>query len=56
MEEDESAEFAGRAVAALAGNVNVMAKSGTLLLAAELAAEYGFTDVDGRVPAAPARG
>ena len=32
-----------------------MPKSGTLLLMAELAAECAFTDVDGRVPAAPAR-
>jgi dehydrogenase/reductase SDR family protein 1 len=56
MDDGESAEFAGRAVAALAGDPHVMAKSGQRLLAAELAAEYGFTDVDGRVPAAPARG
>jgi dehydrogenase/reductase SDR family protein 1 len=55
MADGESAEFAGRAVAALAADPDVMQKSGRLLLAAELAAEYGFTDVDGRVPAAPAR-
>ncbi|OVZ55074.1 short-chain dehydrogenase [Pigmentiphaga sp. NML080357] len=55
LEHGESAEFAGRAVAALAADVNVMQKSGQLLLVAELAKEYGFTDVDGRVPTAPAR-
>lgn len=55
MEHGESAEFAGRAVAALAADKDVMRKSGQLLLVAELAREYGFTDVDGRVPEAPAR-
>lgn len=51
----ESAEFAGRAVAALAADERVMHKTGQLLLVAELAREYGFTDVDGRVPQAPSR-
>lgn len=55
MEHGESAEFAGRAVAALAADPDVMAKSGQLLLVAELAQEYGFVDVDGRMPAAPSR-
>src|SRR5215813_13450327 len=43
----ESPEYVGRAVGALAGDANVMAKSGRVLTAGELAAEYGFTDVDG---------
>jgi dehydrogenase/reductase SDR family protein 1 len=55
MEHGESAEFVGRAVAALAADPDVMAKSGQLLLAAELAREYGFADIDGRVPEAPSR-
>lgn len=55
MEHGESAEFVGRAVAALAADPDVMAKSGQLLLAAELAQEYGFVDIDGRMPAAPSR-
>jgi len=55
MADGESPEFAGRAVAALAADPHVMEKSGKLLLAAELAAEYGFVDVDGRVPQAPSR-
>lgn len=55
MEHGESAEFAGRAVAALAADPGVMEKSGRLLLVAELAREYGFTDVDGRIPDPPAR-
>jgi dehydrogenase/reductase SDR family protein 1 len=55
LEHGETALFAGRAVAALAADDRVMEKSGQVLLAAELAVEYGFTDVDGRIPLAPAR-
>jgi NAD(P)-dependent dehydrogenase (short-subunit alcohol dehydrogenase family) len=44
----ESPEYAGRAVVALAADANVMARSGRVLTVGELAAEYGFTDVDGR--------
>ncbi len=43
----ESAEFAGRAVAALAADDGVMAKSGRVVTTPGLAREYGFTDVDG---------
>jgi hypothetical protein len=39
-----------RAVAALAADKKVMKKSGKVLVAAALAIEYGFTDVDGRQP------
>jgi NAD(P)-dependent dehydrogenase (short-subunit alcohol dehydrogenase family) len=46
----ESPEFIGRAVAALAGDPDVIRHTGTVLVAARLAVEYGFTDVDGRVP------
>ncbi len=35
---------------ALAGDPQVMAKSGQLLTVGELAREYGFTDVDGTQP------
>ncbi len=45
----ESVEYIGRAAAALAADTEVIGKSGRLLWAAELAKEYGFTDVDGRV-------
>src|SRR3954453_6871102 len=44
----ESPEYIGRAVVALAGDAEVMAKSGQVLTAGDLAAEYGFADVDGR--------
>lgn len=46
----ESAEFTGRAVIALAGDQDVMSKTGKPFVVAELAAEYGFTDVDGTTP------
>ena len=45
----ESPEYVGRAAAALAADPHVMSKTGKLLWAADLAREYGFTDVDGRV-------
>lgn len=45
----ESPRYLGRAIAALAADASVMAKSGKVLRVADLAAEYGFTDVDGRV-------
>ncbi len=54
-ERGETPVFAGRAVASLAGDPDVMAKSGQILLASELAAEYGFTDIDGKVPPPPSR-
>jgi len=41
-------EYIGRAAAALAADPEVFRKNGQLLWAAELAREYGFTDVDGR--------
>lgn len=48
----ESPEYAGRAVAALASDPNVLEKSGKVLAVGDLAGEFGFTDVDGRrIPA-----
>ena len=44
----ESPRYLGRAVAALAGDQSVMKKSGAVHRVADLAREYGFTDVDGR--------
>lgn len=43
-----SPEFPGRVIAALAADLNVMAKTGGIFINAELAAEYGVTDIDGR--------
>jgi NAD(P)-dependent dehydrogenase (short-subunit alcohol dehydrogenase family) len=45
----ESPRYLGRAVAALAADRDVHARTGGVLLVGELAREYGFTDVDGRV-------
>jgi NAD(P)-dependent dehydrogenase (short-subunit alcohol dehydrogenase family) len=44
-----SPEFPGRVIAALAKDPEVLAKSGGSLINAELAAEYGVTDIDGSV-------
>lgn len=46
----ETAQFVGRAVAALASDPEIMDRSGQILVAAELAREYGFTDTDGTQP------
>jgi NAD(P)-dependent dehydrogenase (short-subunit alcohol dehydrogenase family) len=50
LSNSESPEFVGRAVAALAGDPEVARRTGRCLVAAELAEEYGFTDVDGARP------
>lgn len=46
----ESPAYVGRAVAALAADPRIMARSGRLFSSWELAREYGFTDLDGRRP------
>lgn len=51
MSNSESPQFIGRAVAELALDPNVMTRTGQWLIAAELAQEYNFTDIDGRQPA-----
>jgi NAD(P)-dependent dehydrogenase (short-subunit alcohol dehydrogenase family) len=50
LSNSESPQFIGRAVAALASDPNVMDKSGRVCVAAALALEYGFTDIDGKQP------
>src|SRR5947208_16981360 len=50
LSNSESPEFIGRAVVALAKDEDVMRHSGKILVAAALAKEYGFTDVDGKQP------
>jgi NAD(P)-dependent dehydrogenase (short-subunit alcohol dehydrogenase family) len=48
----ESPEYVGRAVVALASDQNILEKSGKVLAVGDVAAEYGFTDIDGRqIPA-----
>lgn len=46
----ETPEFTGRAVAALALDPRIKAKSGKVQVVAELASEYGFTDKNGSQP------
>jgi NAD(P)-dependent dehydrogenase (short-subunit alcohol dehydrogenase family) len=48
----ESPEYLGRAVRALAEDPNVMLHTGEVLTVGDLAREYGFTDIDGKQPAA----
>jgi dehydrogenase/reductase SDR family member 1 len=50
LSNSESPQFIGRAVAALAADPQRMQKSGQVLVAAALALEYGFTDIDGKQP------
>jgi dehydrogenase/reductase SDR family member 1 len=50
LSNSESPQFIGRAVAALAGDPEIARKSGEILVAANLAEEYGFTDLDGSRP------
>jgi len=50
LSNSESPEFIGRAVAALAADPNVLRHTGKVLVAAALAVEYGFTDIDGKKP------
>jgi dehydrogenase/reductase SDR family protein 1 len=49
----ESQRFTGRAVVALACDRDVLARSGRAFSSRDLADAYGFTDVDGRLPAGP---
>jgi NAD(P)-dependent dehydrogenase (short-subunit alcohol dehydrogenase family) len=44
-----SPEFPGRVIAALANDSDVMARSGGTFITAEVAQDYGITDIDGRV-------
>lgn len=48
--QSETPFYLGKAVAALAADPNVAAKSGKALMSGDLAEEYGFTDTDGSRP------
>jgi NAD(P)-dependent dehydrogenase (short-subunit alcohol dehydrogenase family) len=50
LSNSESPQFIGRAVAHLAADPEASRYSGSVVVAAALAREYGFTDVDGREP------
>jgi len=50
LSNSESPEFIGRAVAALAADPDALRHTGTVLVAARVAMEYGFTDIDSKTP------
>ncbi len=50
LEHSESPRFSGMAVAALHTDEKVMDKTGRAFTCAELALEYGYTDLDGKQP------
>jgi dehydrogenase/reductase SDR family protein 1 len=50
LSNSESPQFIGRAIAALAADPQIILKSGQVLVAAAVAQEYGFTDIDGKQP------
>ena len=50
LSNSESPEFIGKTVAALAGDPEACRWTGQVVVAATLALEYGFTDVDGKQP------
>ena len=50
LSNSESPEFIGRAVVALASDPDVLRHTGKVLVAAGVAIEYGFTDIDGKTP------
>lgn len=52
LSNSESPEFIGRAVAAMAADDDVLRHTGSVVVAAALAKEYGFTDLDGTTPRA----
>ena len=52
LSNSESPEFIGRAIASLASDDDVIRRTGQVLVAAALAEEYGFDDIDGRRPRA----
>lgn len=50
LSNSESPEFIGLSVAALANDEKVIEKSGTIQIAAQVALDYGFKDIDGKQP------
>lgn len=49
LSNSESPQFVGRAIAALASDPAKMQRSGNILLTAQLAQDYGFVDIDGKI-------
>ncbi|RPJ52172.1 MAG: SDR family NAD(P)-dependent oxidoreductase [Chloroflexi bacterium] len=51
LSNSESPQFTGRVIAGLAGDPNLMEKTGQVLVGVKLALDYGILDIDGRQPA-----
>jgi len=56
LDDAETPRFVGRGVVALATDPDARRHSGTAVTTLELAEQYGFTDVDGRMPRTSIRG
>jgi hypothetical protein len=50
LDGSQSPQLTGRAVVALAGDPQIMRRSGGAFAVANLARDYAFTDVDGTTP------
>src|SRR6266404_4947578 len=50
IEDSETPRFSGLAIASLYSDPKLMTKSGSVVIAAEAALEYGFTDFNGKQP------
>lgn len=50
LDNSETPEFTGRGIVAVATDPNNMSKTGTFQVVAELAQEYGYSDVNGKQP------
>jgi NAD(P)-dependent dehydrogenase (short-subunit alcohol dehydrogenase family) len=50
IENSETPKFSGLAIASLYADPQLMSKSGSVVIAAEAALEYGFTDFNGKLP------
>jgi len=50
LENSETPKFSGLVIASLYGDPKLMSKSGNVVIAAEAALEYGFTDFNGKQP------
>ncbi|XP_071172545.1 dehydrogenase/reductase SDR family member 1-like [Mytilus edulis] len=53
FENAETTEYSGKAIVALATDPNIMKKSGRVCFTADLGYEYGFKDINGKVPVNP---
>jgi dehydrogenase/reductase SDR family protein 1 len=51
LSNSESPEYLGKVIAALARDPHLISRTGKVVIAAELGAEYGLTDVGGVIPA-----